>query len=112
MSARTQRTPSAYQRNALAPSLIAAATLFVAPALLGGPWSAVVLFVVSILALIVAWFAVQAGQWWWAPVFLTIAVVWNPVLPFEFTGAVWIAAQPVAAVVFLVAGALIKVVRP
>ena len=111
MSAQKQRTPSTYQRNALAPAMIAAAMLFVAPALLGGAWSAVVLFVVSILALIVAWFAVQARQWWWAPVFVAIAVVWNPVLPFAFEGPVWTAAQPVAAVVFLVAGALIKVVR-
>ena len=45
------------------------------------------------------------------PVFVVIAVIWNPVFPFPFTGPVWTAAQPVAAVVFLVAGALIKVKR-
>lgn len=111
MSAQKQRTPSTYQRNALAPSLIAAATLFVSPALLGGPWNAVVLFLVSILALIVAWFGIQATQWWWAPVFVAIAVAWNPVLPFAFTGELWIGAQFAAAVVFLIAGTLIKVVR-
>ncbi|WOQ69841.1 DUF6804 family protein [Microbacterium limosum] len=105
------RAPSRYQRNAFAPSLIAAGTLFVAPLLLGGDWFLVVLFLVSILALIVAWFAIQARQWWWMPVFAAIAVLWNPVFPFPFTGPVWTAAQPVTAVVFLVAGAMVKVKR-
>ncbi|WP_137844635.1 DUF6804 family protein [Microbacterium sp. 2FI] len=106
-----ERAPSTYQRNALAPALIAAATLFIAPALMGGEGFLVVLFLTSILAMIVGWFAVQAGQWWWMPVFAAIAVLWNPVLPFPFTGPVWTAAQPVAAVVFLIAGAMIKVRR-
>ena len=48
----------------------------------------------------------------WLPVFAVIVVVWNPVFPFPFAGPVWTAAQPAAAVVFLVAGALIKVRRP
>lgn len=107
-----KRTPSVYQRNALAPSLIAAAVLFLAPVLLTGSWSTVVLFVISILAIIVGWFAFQARQWWWIPVFIAVAVIWNPVLPFPFTGPTWIGVQPVAAVVFLVAGGLIKVKRP
>lgn len=106
-----ERVPSTYQRNAFVPALIAAATLFVAPALIGGEWNSVVLFTVSILAVIVGWFAVQARQWWWLPVFAAIAVLWNPVFPFPFTGPAWTAAQPVAAVVFLVAGAMIKVRR-
>lgn len=106
------RTPSTYQRNAFAPSLLAAAVLFVAPALVGGDWFTFVLFVTSIIAVIVAWFALQARQWWWLPVFVAIAVIWNPVFPFPFGGPVWTAAQPLAAVVFLVGGALIKVRRP
>ena len=64
-----------------------------------------------ILAVIVLWFAVQARQWWWVPVFAAIAVIWNPVFPFPFSGPVWIAAQPAAAIVFLVAGATIKTPR-
>lgn len=107
-----ERTPSLYQRNAFAPALIAAAALFVSPLLMGGEWSLLVLFVVAILAVIVGWFAVQARQWWWVPVFAVIVVIWNPVFPFPFAGPVWTAAQPAAAVVFLVAGALIKVRRP
>jgi len=105
------RTPSTYQRNALAPSLIAAAVLFLAPVLMTGPWPLAPLYVASILALIVGWFAIQARQWWWVPVFAVIAVLWNPVFPFPFSGPVWIAAQSAAAIVFLIAGAMIKVPR-
>ena len=100
MSAQKQRTPSTYQRNALAPSLIAAATLFVSPALLGGPWNTVVLFLVSILALIVGWFGIQAKQWWWAPVFVAIAVEqWGRAPSVQWTAVV------AAAVLGLAAGA-------
>lgn len=99
------------QRNALAPALIAAAVLFLAPVLIVGGWGEAVLFVTAIFALIVGWFAVQARQWVWVPVFAAIAIVWNPVFPFGFDGAIWSLAQPVAAVVFLVAGALIKTPR-
>ncbi|MDX2377583.1 hypothetical protein M4I32_12310 [Microbacterium sp. LRZ72] len=106
-----ERVALPYQRNAFAPGLIAAAALFLAPALVGGEWFLMVLYLAAILGVIVAWFAVQARQWWWVPVFAAIVVIWNPVLPFAFTGPVWTAAQPVAAVVFLVAGGLIKVQR-
>ncbi|MBT9605031.1 DUF6804 family protein [Microbacterium sp.] len=102
------KTPSRYQRNALAPGLIAAAALFVAPALLDSDWFTVVRFIVAILALIVASFAYQERQLWWMPAFGVIAIVWNPVIPIPAEGPVWVAAQPVAAVVFLVAGAIIK----
>ncbi|WP_106816865.1 DUF6804 family protein [Microbacterium timonense] len=105
---RADRTTPQYQRNALAPGLLAAIALFLAPLLIGGEWFLLIRFVVAILALIVAWFAVQARQWWWLPVFAAIAVLWNPILPFDFTGPAWTAAQPVAAIVFLVAGATIK----
>jgi hypothetical protein len=91
--------------------LVAAAVLFLAPVLLAGSWSAIVLFVVSILAVIVGWFALQARQWWWLPVFATVAVIWNPVFPLPFVGPIWITTQPAAAVLFIVAGGLIKVKR-
>ena len=98
-----ERVPSTYQRNALAPSLVAAAILFLAPALFQANWAPLVLFIASIFGLIVGWFALQARHWWWIPVFLAIAVLWNPVMPFPFSGVVWTTAQPVAAVVFLAA---------
>ncbi|MCC4268920.1 MULTISPECIES: DUF6804 family protein [Microbacterium] len=106
-----QRMPSVYQRNAFAPGLLAAVVLFLAPALMSGDWFLLVLFVTAILAVIVGWFAVQARQWWWLPAFAAIAVLWNPLFPFPFSGPLWSFAQPAAAVIFLVAGAMIKVRR-
>lgn len=106
-----ERAPSVYQRNALAPGLIAAAVLFLAPVLIQAGWAELVLFVAAIFSLIVAWFALRARHWWWVPVFAGIAVVWNPVMPFPFSGPVWTAAQPAVAVLFLVSGATIKVAR-
>ncbi|MDW4571561.1 DUF6804 family protein [Microbacterium sp. M3] len=108
---RADRPAASLQRNALAPGLLAAIALFLAPLLIGGDWFLFIRFVVAILAVIVLWFAVQARQWWWVPVFAAIAVIWNPVFPFPFSGPVWIAAQPAAAIVFLVAGATIKTPR-
>ena len=46
----TKRTEPTFQRNALAPALLAAAVLFLAPVLLTAGWGIVVLFVVAILA--------------------------------------------------------------
>lgn len=96
------------QRNALAPALLAAIALFLSPLFPEGILAAVVLFLVAILALIVAWFALQAGQWWWTIVFVAVAVLWNPVFPFGFTGWVWTVAHFVAALAFITAGALVK----
>lgn len=96
------------QRNALAPALIAAIALFLSPLFPVGLGATIILFIVAILALIVAWFAWQAKQWWWTIVLLAVAVVWNPVYPFGFEGTVWTVAQFAAALIFLVAGALIK----
>ncbi|WP_125131137.1 DUF6804 family protein [Microbacterium sp. 10M-3C3] len=103
-----------WQRNALAPGILAAITLFVAPALIAAGWGQVVLYIVAILAAIVGWFAAQAKQWVWVAVFAVIVVLWNPIYPWPWEGGVriaWIAAQPIAAIVFLVAGAVIKVRR-
>ncbi len=95
------------QRNALAPGLIAAIALFLSPLFTDGTPETVIRYVVAILALIVAWFALQAKQWWWTIVFVAVAVIWNPVYPFDFSGPVWVGAQVVAAVTFLAAGSLI-----
>ena len=68
-------------------------------------------FIVTILAIIIGWFAVQAHQWWWVPVMLAIAILWNPLYPFSFSGPVWDGAHIVTAAVFLAAGATIKTPR-
>lgn len=107
MTSREQNAP-AFQRNAFVPGILVAAVLFLAPVIFRTDWSAVVLYVVAIGALIIGWFAVQARQWWWGVILLAIAVLWNPVYPFGFAGTLWTIAQFVAAVVFLAAGVLIK----
>jgi len=104
--------PALFQRNALAPGLLAAITLFLSPLFPDGTGATIIRFVVAILAVIVAWFALQAKQWWWTIVFVAVAIVWNPAYPFEFEGPWWITAQIVGAVLFLLAGALIKTPRP
>ncbi|HCS60457.1 MAG TPA: hypothetical protein DIW46_03525 [Microbacterium sp.] len=96
------------QRNALAPGLLAAIALFLSPLFTEGIVATIILFVVAILAVIVAWFAWQAGQWWWTIVFVAIAVLWNPVFPFGFSGVGWTVAQIAAALAFITAGALVK----
>jgi hypothetical protein len=109
-----QPAPVVWQRNALAPGILAAITLFVAPALIAAGWEQIVLYIVAILAAIVAYFAVQAKAWVWVAVFAVVVIVWNPIFPLAWPDDLriaWIVAQPVAAIVFLVAGAMIKIRR-
>lgn len=98
----------AFQRNALLPGIIAAAGLIFSQLVMRGSWDSGMTFFVAIFALIVTWFAVQAKHWWWVPVFVAVAVVWNPVYPFEFEGSFWVGAHYVVAALFLAAGILIK----
>ncbi|PZQ91758.1 MAG: hypothetical protein DI534_02015 [Leifsonia xyli] len=110
----TQRPASRYgdpgwRRLALAPGLLAAIVMFVGIALLGQDSYQYVSWGAAVLALIVMVFAIQAKQWWWVPVFAAVAVLWNPVLPFAFTGAPWLGAQYLAIAAFIAAGILIKV---
>ncbi|RWR19704.1 hypothetical protein D8Y24_10570 [Agrococcus lahaulensis] len=100
-----------WQRNALAPGFLGALALIVAQLLLETEWFGTLRFVIAVLAIIVGWFAFQARQWWWVPVMLAIAVAWNPVLPFDIAGPVWVGAHWVAALAMLTAAALIKAPR-
>jgi uncharacterized membrane protein YoaK (UPF0700 family) len=100
--------PGSFQRNAFAPSILAGIACLAGIAEISDEYALAIRFIVAILALIVGWFAVQARQWWWAPVMLTIAVLWNPLFPFPFSGPWWVGAHIAAAAVFIVAGALIK----
>jgi uncharacterized membrane protein YoaK (UPF0700 family) len=102
------RTPADYQRNAFAPAILAGAACLAGIALIGHEYYLAIRFIVAILAVIIGWFALQAGQWWWIPVMLAIAVLWNPLYPLPFSGPWWVAAHIAAAAVFLAAGALIK----
>jgi len=99
----------AFRRTALAPGLLASVALLIGVALIETETFIVIRFIVSILALIVLVFAVQARHWWWLPVMLAIAVAWNPVYPLDITGPWWLGAQYVAILAFVLAGVFIKV---
>jgi hypothetical protein len=100
------------RRLALAPGIIAAIALLVGAIDLDAGWFEVIRYIVAIFAAIVAVFAFQAKQWWWLPLLAAIAVAWNPVWVVEIGAPWWQGAQYVAALVFLVAGWLIKVAIP
>jgi hypothetical protein len=108
-SARDRYGRPAFRRTALAPGLLGAIALLAGLALLDSEGYLVIRFAVSILALIVLVFAFQARQWWWLPVMLAIAVIWNPVLPLDLSGQWWVAGQYLAAIALIVAGILIRV---
>jgi hypothetical protein len=97
------------RRLALAPGLLAAIVLIAGFALIGGSAFIIIRYVVAILALIIGYFAFQSKQWWWMPLMLAIAVVWNPVLPFGFSGIYWYGAQYAAILVFIATAIFIKV---
>lgn len=97
------------RRIALAPAIIAAMALLVGVVLLDSDAFLAIRFVVAIFALIIAWFAVRARQWWWLPPLGVIAVVWNPVLPIAVPEEWWLGAQYLAVLVIVAAGALIRV---
>ncbi len=113
MVTRTARpaAPALRQRNALAPGILGAAALVAGLPLIGGEFADIVAFIVAILALIVAWFAVQAKQWWWAVPMVGVAVLWNPVYPLALAEPVWFVAHVIGAALFLAAGALIWIPR-
>lgn len=98
-----------FRRTALAPGLLAAIVLIAGFALIEGSGFIIIRYVVAIFALIVGWFALQAKQWWWIPLLLAIAVIWNPVVPFGFHGIYWYGAQYAAVVVFVLVAIFVKV---
>ena len=101
-----------FRRLALAPGLIAALALLIGGTVIDDDPFTVVRYIAAIFAAIVAVFAFQARQWWWLPVFAAIAIAWNPVWVIPIPAPWWPAAQYVAAIVFLVAGWLIRVPIP
>lgn len=102
--------PSKSRRTALAPSLLAVVALLIGVALITSDGFTVIRYVVSIFALIVAWFAWQARQWWWIIGLVPIAVLWNPVFPIDLGSPdLWLGLQYAAAILFLAVGILVKV---
>jgi hypothetical protein len=100
---------SSLRRTALVPGVIAAIICIAGVALVGGDSFTIVRFAVAIFALIVAWFAFQARNWVWVVAMVAVAVLWNPVFPFDIGHFAWSVAQYVAALLFILAGVFIKV---
>lgn len=102
-----------FTRPGLAPGLLGAIVLLAGLALLDNPggyfW---IKTAVAVMAAILCVFAWQANQQWWLIALLPIVVIWNPVWPLDLHGQAWVAAQFVAALVFIVAGIAIKVKNP
>lgn len=102
-----------FRRTALAPAILGVIALLAGVALIESDAFTIIRYVVSILALIVAVFAWQAGQWWWLIALVPIAVLWNPVFPIAIpSDDVWLGLQYVASILFIASGILIKVKNP
>jgi hypothetical protein len=106
-----RQTTPAFTRPALAPGLLGAIALLAFVAVVDTEWFTIARYVVSILALIMCVFAVQAKQWWWIPLLGAVAVLWNPVLPIDLPIVGWQIAHIVGAAIFVASGLLIKVHR-
>lgn len=92
------------ERRALAPAVLAVIVLLAGLALLDSDGFVWIRYAVSILSLIIAVFVWQARRWAWLPVPIVIAVLWNPAVPFPFSGKPWAIGQLVAAVALLATG--------
>ncbi len=109
--ARPMGTPAepAFTRSALAPGLLGAIALLVGLALLDVETFIIIRFAVSILALIMCVFVIQAKAWWWLIPLVPIAVLWNPIVVIPLSGQGWVSAQFIAALLFILVGVKTKV---
>jgi len=108
---RPMGTPAAptFTRSALAPGLLGAIALLAGLALLDGDGFIIIRFLVSILALVICVFVIQAKTWWWLIALVPIAVLWNPIVDLPLHGQGWASAQYLAALVFIIVGVRTKV---
>jgi hypothetical protein len=96
-------------RPAFLPGILGAVVAFVGTGLVGSDFYLIIRFVISILAVIIAVYAVQGRRWLWVLPLAALAVIWNPVFPVDFSGPPWLFAHIAAAAVFLLAGFFITV---
>jgi hypothetical protein len=110
-TAKKQGTPAepTFTRSALAPGLLGAIGLMAGLALLDSDAFLFIRFLVAILALILCAFVIQARTWWWLIGLVPVAVLWNPVVVIELHGQGWVAAQFLAALLFIIVGVVTKV---
>jgi hypothetical protein len=98
-----------YTRSALAPGLLGAIALLAGLALLDVDSFVIIRYIVSILALIICVFVIQAKAWWWLIALVPIAVLWNPIVVIDWHGQGWVSAQFIAALIFITVGIVTKV---
>lgn len=98
-----------FTRSALAPGLLGAIALLAGLALLDVDSFIIIRYIVSILALIVCVFVIQARSWWWLLGLAPMVVLWNPIVVIELHGQGWVSAQFIAALIFIVVGVRTKV---
>ena len=98
-----------FTRSALAPGLLGAIALLAGLALLDVESFIIIRFAVSILALIICVFVIQAKGWWWLIALVPIAVLWNPIVVIPLHGQGWVSAQFIAALLFILIGVRTKV---
>jgi len=98
-----------FTRSALAPGLLGAMVLLAGLALLDSESFIIIRYAVSILALIICVFVIQARSWYWLIALVPMAVLWNPVVVLDLGGQGWVSAQFIAAIVFITVGLRTKV---
>ena len=92
------------QRRALGPAAIGAIVLLGGLLLVGQDGYYFIRAGVSVLAVITAVFVWQARQWAWLVPPVVVAVLWNPVVPFAFTGTPFRLGALVGALALLATG--------
>lgn len=98
-----------FRRTALAPGILGAIVLLAGVALLETDGFIFIRFVVSILALILCVYAVQARQWWWIIGLVPITLLWNPVVEFSIDRVLFLGAHYIAVLIFIATGIFVKI---
>lgn len=97
-----------HRRVALAPAILLVIALLIGPAFIELSGFTVVRYVVSILALVVLVFAVQARNWIFPLPLLAVAVLWNPVWPIDLDADLWRLLHYAAGLIVVLAGVFIR----
>jgi hypothetical protein len=106
------RYGSRKQRRALGPAAVGIIVLLGGLLLVGQDAYLLIRFGVSILALVTAVFVGQSRRWAWLPLPVVVAVLWNPILPFAFSGQPFRLGHLVAAVALLLTGVFVRYTPP
>jgi hypothetical protein len=99
------------ERRALVPAVLGAIVLLAGLALLDTSGFFWIRWSAAVLAFITAVFVWQARHRVLAVLPIVVGVLWNPVVPFPFSGRLWAVGQLVAAAVLVVTGFLSKAER-